>query len=217
MKKSPLLLAALLPGMAAAGDVALTAKGGTLGLGLELTTRLADTANLRFGASGYNLYSDRTESGVNYDTTLKLQSASLIGDMFPVQNSIFRLSAGLFYNNNRLDMTAKPTGSNTYELNGTSYPAATIGTLTGKLTFKKAAPYLGVGWGNAFAKPTGWNFVLDVGALYQSRPKFRLTTDSAACNAACQADIAAEQAEAEADLRSFRWYPVVSAGAAYRF
>lgn len=216
MKKSPLLLlAALLPGMAAAEGLALTAKSGTLGLGLELTSRFADTANLRFGANGYNLYADRTESGVNYDTTLKLQSASLIGDMFPVQNSIFRLSAGLFYNNNRLDMTAKPTSS--YSIGNGIYTPDQIGTLTGQLTFKKAAPYIGVGWGNAFAKPTGWNFVLDVGALYQSRPKFRLTTNSVACNAACQADIAAEQAEAETDLRSFRWYPAVSAGAAYRF
>jgi hypothetical protein len=217
MNQVPFLLVALLPGIAVAQGLALTGKGGTTGLGLELTSRLTDTANLRFGVNGYNLYSDRTESGVDYDGRFRLRSASLIGDLFPIQDSIFRLSAGVFYNDNRLDMTAKPRGGSTYEINGTIYPAATIGTLTGQLTFKKGAPYLGVGWGNAFAKPYGWNFVLDVGAMYQSRPKFRLTTDSTVCNAACQADIAAEQADAEADLRSFRWYPVVTAGAAYRF
>jgi hypothetical protein len=211
------LMAGMLPGMAEAEGLALTAKGGTSGLGLEMTGHLSDSTNLRFGANGYNFSSDRTESGVDYDAKLKLRSASLIGDIFPIQGSIFRLSAGVFYNNNRLDLTAKPTGSGTYELNGASYPAATIGTLNGQLTFKKAAPYIGVGWGNPFAKPQGWNFVLDVGALYQSRPKFRLSTNSAACNVACQADIAAEQDEVEADLRSFRWYPAVSAGAAFRF
>ncbi len=217
MKKSLFLLAALLPGAAAAEGIALTGKVGTLGLGAELTAHMTETANLRFGINAYNLYSSETESGVDYDAKFRLQSASLIGDLFPIQDSIFRISAGLFYNNNRLEMTAKPTGSGTYEINGNNYSAATIGTLTGRLTFNKAAPYLGVGWGNAFAKQSGWSFALDVGALYQGRPKFRLTSDSAACNAACQADLAAEQADAESDLRSYRWYPAISAGAAYRF
>jgi hypothetical protein len=220
MKKLPILLAALVPGLAfAEGNIALTGKIGTLGWGAELTTPLATNAHLRFGVNAYNWYADTTESGVDYDATWRTRTASLIGDFFPIQDSVFRISVGLFYNDNQLDMTAEPSSGNTYEINGTTYTAGQIGTLTGKLTFDKTSPYIGVGWGNAFAKPYGWNFVLDVGALYQGRPKLTLSTNSSFCNTdpTCQANLAAEQREAEEDLRSYRWYPVVSVGAVYRF
>lgn len=220
MRRWILTAAALLPAVALAeSDVALTGKAGTLGFGLELTTRVGLTTNLRFGAGAYNWYADTRESGVDYDARWQTRTASAIGDIFPIPGSIFRLSAGLFYNDNRLDMTAEPDSGNTYELNGTRYTAAQIGTLKGRLTFNKTAPYLGVGWGSPFAKSGGWGFMLDVGAMYQGKPKLSLTSDSALCasSAACQADLAAEQRDAERDLRSYRWYPVVNAGAVYRF
>ncbi len=220
MKKLFLLTAALLPGLALAeGNLALTGKFGTLGFGAELSTALTDSAHLRFGVNAYNWYADTTESGVDYDATWRTRTASVIGDFLPIQDSSFRISVGLFYNDNKLDLTAEPDAGNSYEINGTTYTAAQIGTLTGKLTFNKTAPYIGVGWGNAFAKPYGWSFVLDVGALYQGKPKFSLSSNSTICNAdaTCRANLAAEQQEAEEDLRSYRWYPVVSAGAVYRF
>jgi hypothetical protein len=114
-------------------------------------------------------------------------------------------------------MTAKPNSTGTYELGNGSYSAATIGTLKGTLTFNKTSPYIGVGWGNAFAKSSGWSFALDVGALYQGRPKLKLESTACSADPGCAADLAIEQANAEEDLRSYRWYPVVSAGAVYRF
>jgi hypothetical protein len=209
-----------LPGVAAAdGDWAVTGKVGTMGVGGEFTARLTDAANVRFGLNGWDLDSSRSKRGVDYDSTFRERSASLIGDLFPMADSIFRVSAGIFYNDNRLDMTAKPNRNGNYEFQGNTYTAAEIGTLSGKLTFNRASPYIGVGWGNAFGKPYGWSFMLDVGALYQGKPKFSLSSNSTLCNAnaQCQADIASQQQETESDLRSWRWYPVVSAGAAYRF
>lgn len=217
MTKLPALLLLLLPGLAAADGIALTGKIGTLGYGGELTTQISDAINLRFGLNAYNWTYNTTESDVEYDARFRLQTATFVGDWFPIQDSIFRVSAGLAYNNNHLDLTAKPTGSGTYNINGTSYNSATIGTLRGKLTVNKVSPYIGVGWGNAFSKERGWTFNLDVGALYQGKPKFRLTTDSAACDASCQSNIAAEQASDESELAHYRWWPAVSAGAAYRF
>jgi hypothetical protein len=216
MNKSVFLLAALLPGIAAAEGLAVTGKVGTLGFGGELTAQASENFNLRFGLNGYNWNYNTTESDVEYDAKLRLQTAGFIGDYFPIEGSIFRVSLGLMYNNNHLDMTAKPSGG-TYNLNGVDYPAATVGTLTGKLTYTKTAPYIGVGWGNPFVKERGWAFSLDVGAIYQGNPRFRLTTNSSLCDATCQSNLAAEQAQDESDLRHYRWYPAVSAGAAYRF
>lgn len=218
MKKLPILLVALLPGMALAeGNLALTGKVGTLGLGAELTTRLTDTAQLRFGINGYSLDSSTTEDGVDYDSTFRLRSAGLIADLFPIQDSVFRISVGLFYNDNRLDMTAKPNSSGSYDLGNGTYSAATIGTLKGQLTFNKSSPYIGVGWGAPFAKPGNWSFSLDVGALYQGSPNLKLESATCSANAACAADMAREQESAESDMRSYRWYPAISAGAVYRF
>lgn len=220
MKKLPVLLIALLPGMALAeGNLALTGKVGTLGLGAELTTRLTESAQLRFGINGYSLDSSTTEDGVDYDSTFRLRSAGLIGDMFPIQDSVFRISVGLFYNDNRLDLTARPNSSGSYEFQGHTYSATDIGTLSGQLSFNKTSPYIGVGWGAPFAKPGNWSFSLDVGALYQGKPKFKLSSSSSFCNtnAQCQTDIANQQRETESDLRSYRWYPAISAGAVYRF
>jgi hypothetical protein len=224
MKKITILFAALLPALlpnvaAAEGDWALTGKVGTMGVGAEVTTRLTDMAQLRFGLNGWDLDSSRTEKGVDYDSTFRQRSASIIGDVFVIENSSFRVSLGLFYNDNRLDMTAKPRHDGNYEFQNNTYTAQQIGTLSGQLTFNKASPYLGVGWGSAFAKPGRWAFALDVGAIYQGKPKFSLSSNSAYCNtnAQCQADIADQQQETESDLRSYRWYPVVSAGAIYRF
>lgn len=217
MNRLLVLLVALLPGIATAEGIALTGKVGTLGFGGELTTKFTDTINMRVGLNGYNWNYTTTESSVDYDARLRLQTAAFIGDLYPIQDSIFRLSLGLFYNNNHLDMTAKPTAGATYDLNGTRYDATQIGTLTGKVTFNKTAPYLGVGWGNAFAKERGWSFSLDVGALYQGNGKLKLESATCSANATCAASLAAEQASAESDLRHYRWWPAVSAGAAYRF
>lgn len=213
-------VAALLPGLAAAeGDWAITGKIGTMGLGAEMTVRLADTAHLRFGLNGWDIDANRKESGVNYDGTFRERSASFIGDMFPIEGSAFRLSLGMFYNDNKLDMTARPNNGGNYEFQGHTYTAAEIGTLTGKVTVSKASPYLGVGWGNAFNKPNRWSFVVDVGALYQGKPKFALSSNSAYCNgnAQCRDDISNQQAQTESDLRGWRWYPVATAGAIFRF
>lgn len=221
MKYSILALAALLPGMAAADEsnVALTGKVGTMGIGAELTARLADAVNLRVGLNGYDLDSSKSRKGVDYDTTFRERSGSLIGDIFPMPDSSFRISLGVFYNDNRIDMKAKPNHSGDYEFQNHTYTADQIGTLKGQATFNKGSPYIGVGWGNAFAKPVGWTFSLDVGALYQGKPKFRLSTNSTYCNtnAQCQTDIANQQQDTEDDMRSLRWYPVVTAGATFRF
>ena len=219
MKKSIFLLALLLPAAALAeSDVALTGKVGTLGFGADLNLRLTDSAVLRFGGSAYNWYADTTEDDIDYEANFRTRTVSVIGDFFPIQDSVFRLSLGLFYNGNKLDMTAEPDGTGgTYEIGDRTYNATDVGKLKGELTFNKAAPYIGVGWGNAFAKPNGWSFSLDVGALYQGRPKLKLKSDLCSADPTCAADLAIEQDNAEKDLRSYRWYPVISAGAVYRF
>ena len=65
---------------------------------------------------------------------------------------------------------------------------------------------------------TGLGIEFDIGALFQGSPTVKLNaTGAAASNAQFKSDLAAEQVKLQGDLNSFKTYPVVSFGIAYRF
>jgi hypothetical protein len=200
----------LIAGSAAADGFGLGVKAGTLGLGVEGTFGLSERVNLRAGINHYSLSRDETASDIHYDGDLDLQSGAVLLDWHPFAGT-FRLSAGLMYNKNSLNLTAAPTSPQ--QIGGTTYTPAQIGTLTGDVTFKKSAPYAGLGWGNA-ARHGRLGFSFELGALFQGSPKVSL---SASGGAVSQADLASEAQQAEADLKDFKIYPVISFGLSFRF
>lgn len=216
-----LALSSLASSAIAANDVAVTGKLSTLGLGLELTMPVNDNFNGRVGFNAFNYDFSASEGGVDYDAELRLQSVSLLGDWFPVAGSGFRVSAGLLYNNNKFDMTAKPSAGATYTVGGGTYNAALAGSLDAKVTFDKIAPYIGIGFGNAVEKAKTWGFSMDLGVVYQNSPKATLvnsncTLPGTGC-ADLATDIAAEQVELQDAMDDYKWYPVISIGASYKF
>lgn len=161
-------------------------------------------------------YSDnRTESGIAYDGTLRLASAGGILDIHPFAG-VFRISAGLFWDGNKFRLTAKPQAG-VININGIPFTAAQVGTMTGEVKSRSAAPFLGLGWGNAVSEGSDWGFNFEVGALYQGTPKVTLTATGAAGNPALASAVAAEQTQLQDALNNFKWYPVVQLGITYRF
>jgi hypothetical protein len=221
MRAPALALVALLPGSAAADEWAATGKLGTLGLGVELSRRLSDDWSGRLGVNAFTVSRNVTSSGIDYEAELKFQTLALLADHFPWRGSQFRVAFGLMYNGNQGNFSGRPTDG-TYLINNVRYRAEDIASVAGSVTFRRAAPYLGIGWGNGLASGRGWNVSFDLGALYQGMPKAEL---SVACGialtpgqcAALQDDAAAEKQEAERPLREYRWWPVVSTNASYRF
>lgn len=201
----------LVAGNTGAEGFALGAKAGTLGLGLEGTTRLSENFNLRGGINSYSLSFNETTDSVRYDVDLDLKSGSLLLDWHPFTGT-FRLSAGLLYNKNEANLTATPTS--TVTIGGTPYPAGTAGTLTGEVKFKKSAPYLGIGWGNAVSKSSPFGFTAEVGALFQGSPAVTLRSSNPSVN---PADLQREEQDIENKLDSLKVYPVLSIGFSYRF
>lgn len=225
MNASP-ALPALLAGAvlaAAAGpagaQTAVAARVGTTGLGGEFAVALSDSFGLRAGAFGGSLTRDVTKSDIRYDGKLKFGSALTLLDYHPAGGG-FRLSLGLAYNNNRFDGRASSTNGS-YEINGTTYPAAEVGTLSGKLSFRKASPYVGIGWGNAAASAgSGLFFSADLGAMIGTDPRVQLTArcGTALTTAQCsqlQSDLRAEEDDIRDSVKNF--YPVLSLGIGYRF
>lgn len=195
----------------------LTAKIGTLGVGGEFSLGFSDKLSTRFGINAYNYKYTATSSELNYDFKLQLQSASIMADWYPFEGH-FRTSGGLLYNNNKLDLIAVPT-SGSYTINSVDYTTSQISSLQGAMSFKKAAPYLGIGWGNPVAENKGWGLVSDFGVMFQGQPKTSLTANCnpSPCDPSIQSNLDAENAKLENDLSNFKLWPVVSFGISYQW
>jgi len=200
---------------AARADIGINPRVGFLGYGIEISAGVSDRLSLGVGFNNVSRKRQANTEGVDYEFDLRLRSAELLANYHPFAGA-FRLRGGLLINQNEFRMTGKPDGSQNYEFNGQPYTAAQVGSLTGKLSFKKSAPYLGLGWGN---RPNGsWGLTFDLGAVYQGKPKLALeATGGIAPPPSLAADLEAERRQAEQDLSSFKWYPVLQLGLYFRF
>jgi hypothetical protein len=221
MKKG-FIAVGLMAGFFAAGvaqaEVAVTGDLGTTGVGVHLSVPVQPNVNARFGVNAMNYsYSDNT-SDVDYDFKLKLQTFDALLDWFPAGGG-FRLSGGVVYNGNKVDARARSNSTGSYTFNGRTYTAADAGTVNGRIDFRKVAPYLGIGWGNALAKDKGWGFSADLGVLFQGAPRTSMT--SSGCTlpdcSQLQSDITAENRKLNDEVDSFKAYPVIRFGVSYKF
>lgn len=203
-----------------AGDVALSADVGTLGAGVHLIFPVQDNLNLRLGFNGYNTTYSESTSDVNYDLKVKLQTIDTLLDWYPMSGS-FHLSAGLFHNGNKITSVANAANNGTYNINGNTYSTSEVGNIYGNIDFRSAAPYLGLGWGNAVGKEKGWGFTSDLGVVFQGAPSSNLT--SSGCVASAQLctqfynDLNEENLNLEQKSSNFKYYPLVRIGVTYSF
>lgn len=208
------VLALVLPVPVARADIGLNPRVGLLGYGIELSAGLNDRLSVGLGFNSASRKRQDTTEGVNYEYDLRFRSGEVLANFHPFAGA-FRLRAGALLNRNEFNLTGRPGGSGTYDFNGTTYTAAQVGTLTGKLSFNKSAPYLGLGWGN---RPGGsWGLTFDLGAVYQGKPKLGLEATGAAADPLLASDLEAERQQAEKELESFKWYPVLQLGLYFRF
>ena len=199
-------------------DTSLGLRVGTLGGGIELAHAFTEKMGFRVSANGLNYNASETQESVDYDARLELRSGQLLFDWFPFSNN-FRLSAGGMYNGNKFTLNGKPTAG-TYTINGTPYLASDIGSVDGKVDFRKAAPYVGLGYGRPIGK--GLSLSADLGVLFQGSPRTTLTATCSptALPGTCsrlQISVAAEQAQLNDDMHKYQYYPVLSIGLAYVF
>lgn len=188
----------------------------TLGLGAELSHGFGAHIAGRLGFNAYSFHRDGTYKEVAYDGHLKLSTVTALADLYPSASSTFHLTAGLAINNNRLDGTGKPSGNGTYTINGTTYTAAQVGTLSADARFRRLSPYFGFGFGRPAGGRSPLQILFDVGVLLQDKPSLSLSATGAIASPALAGDVAAQRARTQSDLNKFNVYPVVSVGLSYR-
>lgn len=193
--------------------VGVTGKVGTTGLGADVTVPLVSNwLNLRGGYNYGELRPSLTEGDIKYKGDIHLESVPILLDLHPF-NGGFRITGGVYYNNNDIDLSSVVDAS-TIGLGGSGFGTATVNANVD--WSEEFAPYLGIGWGNAAdadsTLPIG--FSLDIGAFYQGSPNVVLTESTGTVSAA---DLAAEAAQIEDDLNEFKFFPVITVGIHIQF
>lgn len=200
---------------ASAEKLAISAKSSSLGLGGELTAQIAPNINTRFGANAFNLDLNGKLSDIEYDFGLDLLSFSAFVDWYPFKNS-FHISGGILVNESEIGLRTTPASSLT--IGSTTYTPAEIGTLSGTLSFNNIAPYVGIGWGNAFDSEKRLGFSSDIGVAFIGSPNVTMSANGTlASDPTFQNDLATERIQLEDDIKQFKFYPVFSFSIFYRF
>ena len=205
------------PLSAHAATYGLGIQAGTLGIGPDLNVGVNKYVSFDLGLNTFSHSYSSTESGIEYDFKAKLNTVHLLANVYPF-GGIFHVTAGVVSNGNKFDMSGKPTGGS-YTINNTTYSASQVGTLDGKLTFPDTAGYVGVGWGLSYDPQSHWGFNFDLGALYQGKPKFALTSTGGtlSSNPTLQQNLSAEQQSTQDSLNKYKWYPVARFGIYLKF
>lgn len=220
--KKALLSAMLVLGSSSAafagtGDIALGIKGGTAGIGGDVTIGLIPAVNIRSGYNAFNYSGNASKSDISYDYKLKLKSIPVLLDWHPFAKSGFRLSSGIFFNSNEITATGKSQSS--YKIGDTTYTPGELGTLTGKIDFNKTAPYAGFGWGNAVGNHGPITLSFDLGVIFQGTPNVSLAASNQAIYGVpgFQSNLDKEVASIKNTTDDIKYYPVISVGLAYQF
>lgn len=188
---------ALLLGSGSAFAAGIGLRAGTTGIGADVAWSIAPTFAARVGYSALDYDRSESTSSVRYDGKLKLSGANAFLDFSPL--GPFRISGGLIFNDNKFNVRGASNG----------------GAIAGDVKFdRRAAPYLGIGYGNVAG--LGVNVYADLGVLFMGQPKARLGAEcgslSPAQCGALQAQAVTEQARLEDKVRKYRYYPVANIG-----
>ena len=208
-------------GGASAGPAAGVTVG-TTGLGADVNLPVLPILGVRFGYSGFGYHHDIDQTDVSYAGRLHFSEASGLLDWYVLAGG-FHVTAGAYVGDTRVDVNGRPHDG-TYTIDGTTYNAAQVGTLSGQLKFGNSVkPYVGLGWGNPF-RGSPLTFTVDLGAIYGGTTSVSLTAycgvaappGSSACTQ-LQNSVAGERAQLASDVTFAKWYPVLNLGVSLRF
>ncbi len=201
---------------------AIGAHGGTQGLGLSLTTQFTEKVGARVIGGQYS--TDRTVStdSIDYQGDFQIGSVLALIDWYP-SGGTFRISAGIGWNDNQVDVSAPLEALVRDQLPDLPPLDFDLGTAEGNASGEELVPVLLLGWGNPFrGSRVGVSF--DLGVLYQGEPTVELEArTSPAVNAIpgapaiLQALADIEESRLEEELKDYSIVPVVSLGVTFRF
>ncbi len=195
--------------------VGVSVGAGTLGMGATLSLPLVpDMFDARLLANGGRLTRHETANGLNYRARAHFRNAALLADIYPF-HGVFHLTAGVYYDDNHVDLTATSVNGY-YDVNGYTVPTSAVGPIKGTVTYQRFAPYLGFGFSNDARMRPGFAYAVDLGVMWD-RPTTTLNAPGAASNPALAVELASVRAQIEQQACRLRAYPTASVSLGYRF
>lgn len=199
--KRVLMMSLAIAACGAAHAAGIGIRAGTTGIGADVAWGIAPTLSARVGYSALKWGYDVDTSNATYNGDVKLSNLSGLLDFHPLGPS-FRLTGGVILNDNKYQATGRPTNGIAGSFDATVESR------------RRAAPYLGIGWGNVSG--AGINFYADLGVMFMGSPRATLTANCSGLSASqctqVQNAAAAQQAELEDKLKHFKAYPVLNLG-----
>jgi hypothetical protein len=206
-------------------NIGLGVKAGTLGIGGEVDFKISDFFHLRGGANYLKYSFDSTISNVDYEMEPEYKNGSVILDWYPFTGA-FRISGGIFLNNNEIGITGKPRRDQYTIPDEYSFATPYVDSIRvhGTAEFNTFSPYVGIGWNSNVEKVKGWGVSVELGVLFQGSPEitdYYVTADSPLDSFANHPEVLKvledEKQALEEDLEDFQYYPVASIMVHYNF
>jgi hypothetical protein len=194
-----------------AAQFGLAARASTLGIGAEVSYRVNRMIGVRAGVNYLEFSRDLSIENIDYHLTPHFENGAALLDFYPTGGS-FHLSGGVLLNRNEGRLVARLNQN--IEIGGQTYTPSEVGSLTGTVDFKKAAPYLGFG----FAGSGRIALLVDLGVGITGTPRVGLVGDTPLTGPAkteFDANVEQELAQVRADIndRSYlKFHPVLSLG-----
>ncbi|MEK7661005.1 MAG: hypothetical protein AAB680_03080 [Pseudomonadota bacterium] len=187
-------------------------RAGTLGAGVEVGLEVMPTLVLRGVYNNFDYDYKKNVDGIAYDGTLALGSYGAQVDFHPPAIP-FYITAGMYKNDNNINLNARQQGS--YNIGGNTYSAAQIGTLNSRVSYGPTALYGGLGMELA-AGPAA--LVLEGGLYLQNDPNIRMSASGPiGTNPAFLADLNNEIAAQRDTFDKTKYWPAITVMARWKF
>ena len=197
-------------------DMSVGVRVGTMGIGVDANKLISSHVGARVGFNVFSKNTTREEDDISFDAKVKLHSFTALLDLYPSARGSFHLTGGIITNPLEFTGVGVPTGSG-YEIDGTTYTAAQVGTLNASGEFPSVLPYVGFGFGTPAKAKKGVKFVVDLGVGI-GQPTLNLTATNPLNNAQLAAHVENQRVKTQDDIRKYlQVYPSVTLGLAFAF
>lgn len=188
----------------------------TLGVGVNAGYKVNNLFKVRAVGNYFKLNKTINDDDLTYKGKLRMFTIGALGDWHCLGNG-FRVTGGLMYNGNQLNLNVTPSSSHSY--NGVTYTPQQIGTVKGTLKFRRVAPYLGIGFDSGHESNSGFSFNADLGVLFQGNVRGKINSISglAANDATTIENVKNDVVKAANKKKIIKYLPVISIGISYKF
>ena len=202
---------------------AVGASVGFHGIAIDYQKAFSDHLSSRFIFSDMPLERDMEEDDIDYSVEYDRTNLGVLLDYYPMSGS-FHITGGIFTGDHNLILEAN-SSSGDFEIGDKTYTSSNL-HLKAEASFAKAAPYVGLGWGNNIGD-SGFTGNFDIGFLYVGEPTVSYEASGTVMDggnevnvtsfAEFQGNLEKERANLEDDLEDFKVMFIIQTGFAFRF